>query len=155
MNRITKEQVARLDMLYAHGQFEGIAPGEFSKLTSADAKILIQKAEQVMPGTYSPIDETTREDLEVMLSGGKFPFTPDDLRYLSVIGAETLLWLSFSSDRNREYVITKSQQRRLRSLIDRGFLHKMSEREILLLSEEKADKLILQGEENALYGQEG
>ena len=31
----------------------------------------------------------------------------------------------------------------------------MSEREILLLSEEKADKLILQGEENALYGQEG
>ncbi|MBO4630654.1 MAG: hypothetical protein J5858_01890, partial [Lentisphaeria bacterium] len=106
-------------------------------------------------GTYSPLDGTTREDLEVMLSSGKFPFNRSDLRYLSVIGAETLLWMSFSGDRNREYVITKSQQRRLRSLIDRGFLHKMSEREILLLSEEKADKLILQGEENALYGQEG
>ena len=96
MNRITQEQVARLDMLYAHGQFDGIAPGEFSKLTSADAKILIQKAEQVMPGTYSPIDETTRQDLEVMLSSGKFPFNRSDLRYLSVIGAETLLWMSFS-----------------------------------------------------------
>ena len=144
MNHITKEQVARLDMLYAHGQFEGIAPGEFSKLTSADARTLIQKAELVMPGTYSPIDQMTREDLEVMLAGGKYPFTRNDLRYLSVIGAETLLWLSFSGDRNREYVITRSQQRRLHNLIDRGFLHKMSEREILLLSEE-----------NALYGQEG
>jgi len=155
MKRITKEQFARLDMLYAHGQFEGIAPGELSKLTSADAKIIIQQADQVMPGTYSPIDDTTRADLETMLDAGKLPFVRDDLRYLSVIGAETLLWLSFSSDRNREYVVTPSQQRRIRNLINRGFLHKMTEREILLLSEEKADKLILQGEENALYGQEG
>lgn len=153
MKQITLEQFDRLDALYANGQFEGVSANEFRVLTELDAQRIIVEAEFVVPGTFTPVDEETRSELKELIDRGQLPFSIDELRYLSVFGAETLIWMSMSGDQNRENAISRSQQKRIKALIAKGFLHKLTPGEILLLSEERADKLILQGEETARYGQ--
>ncbi len=124
-------------------------------LTNLDMERIISEAELVAPGTFFPVDEDTRQELKRLIERKLIPFDMEDIRYLSTFGAETLIWLGMSGDQNRENTISPSQQKRIKSLIAKGFLRKLSAREIRLLSEEKADKLIQQGEELALYGRKG
>ncbi len=153
MTHMTQKQFNTLDALYANGQLEGISPGEFRKMTFFETERRIQQARQTAPGTYSPLDSETRKELEELLVAGILPFAPDALRYLSVLDAEALLWLSYSPDSNKTPVVSQSQQKRIRKLIDKGFLHQMSQTEIYMLTEKKAEKLILQGEEKSLWGE--
>lgn len=92
--------------------------------------------------------------MDKLLNSGVLPFTPEDARYLNLSGAQTLIWLVFSSNRHRTYTLTKPQQKRIRHLINKGFLPHMSDREIVMLSKEKANRLIEEGENNALYEKE-
>lgn len=155
MNQMTHEQSEKLEQLYANGQFEGIAPTEISLLTETDARRLIAEAECVVPGTFTPIDQESRAELLALIDSGELPFRHEDIRFLSVYCAETLLWMTMSTDRNREDAISRSQQKRIKILIAKGFLHKLTSVEIRQLSEKKAKELIQQGEETALYGRKG
>ena len=105
-------------------------------------------------GTYQIPDKSTRESVDKLLDSGVLPFTPEDARYLSLMGANALIWLVYSSNRHRTYVLTKPQQKRIRHLINKGFLPHMSDCEIVMLSKEKANRLIEEGENNALYEEE-
>ena len=44
MNTISPEKLEKLDVLYANGQFAGIAPGEFKYLQESDIDNLIFEA---------------------------------------------------------------------------------------------------------------
>ena len=46
MNTISPEKLEKLDVLYANGQFAGIAPGEFKYLQDSDIDNLIFEAGQ-------------------------------------------------------------------------------------------------------------
>lgn len=115
---------------------------------------MIFEAGQNLAGTYQIPDKATRESVDKLLDSGVLPFTPEDARYLSLMGANSLIWLVYSSNRHRTYVLTKPQQKRIRHLINKGFLPHMSDREIVMLSKEKANRLIEEGENNALYEEE-
>lgn len=154
MNTISPEKLEKLDVLYTNGQFAGIAPGEFKYLQESDIDNLIFEAGQNLAGTYQIPDKSTRESVDKLLDSGVLPFTPEDARYLSLMGANSLIWLVYSSNRHRTYVLTKPQQKRIRHLINKGFLPHMSDREIVMLSKEKANRLIEEGENNALYEEE-
>ncbi len=155
MNQMTHEQSEKLEQLYANGQFEGIAPTEINLLTESDAQHLIAEAARVAPGTFTPIDPDTRAELLTVIDNGELPFRRDDIRFLSIYGAQTLLWMTMSPDNNHEYAISRPQQKRIKALIAKGFLHKLTSVEILQLSEKKAQRLIQQGEKNALYERNG
>ena len=155
MNQMTQEQSEKLEQLYANGQFEGIAPTEINQLTESDAQHLIAEAESAAPGTFTPIDSETRAELLTLIDNGELPFRRGDIRFLSIYGAETLLWMTMSTDKNREEAVSRSQQKRIKALVAKGFLHKLTPVEIRQLSEKKAKELIQQGEETALYGRKG
>lgn len=70
MNTISPEKLEKLDVLYANGQFAGIAPGEFKYLQESDIDNLIFEAGQNLADTYQIPDKSTRESVDKLLDSG-------------------------------------------------------------------------------------
>lgn len=153
MTHITPIQSGKLDALYANGQLEGISAAELESFSSEDVEDLIRQSENVLPHTYRPMPEAMRAELlSLIRSGDLTQVTEADLKYMTVNMGSVLLWMVTSSELNREKLATRAQRKRVKRLIAEGFIRGGSARKFRNLSLRTAERLIEEGERNALNG---
>jgi hypothetical protein len=78
--------------------------------------------------------------------------TEADLKYMTVNMGSVLLWMVTSSELNREELATRAQRKRVKRLIAEGFIRNGSAGKFRNLSFRTAERLIEEGERNALNG---
>lgn len=153
MTHLTQKQSEKLDALYANGQLAGITEAELESFSSECIEGLICDSEKVLPRTYRPLPKAMRSELlSLIRSGELIELSEADLKYMTVNTGSTLLWLNLSSERNREELATRTQRKRVKKLIAEGFVRGASSGRFRNLSFRTAERLIKEGERNALNG---
>ncbi|MFA6714556.1 MAG: hypothetical protein WC082_10270 [Victivallales bacterium] len=150
MKRITRKQLDRLDALYCNGQLDGQRINDWTILSEDEGNKLIIEAEIIPGQTYQPATETLKKVLLKLIRTGRLVLKEYLLRFMSLAAAETLCWMFHSTNKNTEPDITGVQYKRIRVLIAKGFLQNRPTGEIKRLSYKAAEKLIEEGENNAL-----
>ena len=153
MTHLTQKQSEKFDVLYANGQVEGITGAELESFSSEYFDDLIQNCEKIAPHTFRPLPKAMRAELLCLIRSGELiELTEADLKYMTVNTGSTLLWLNLSSEHNCEELATRAQRKRVKKLIAEGFVRGASSGRFRNLSFRTAERLIKEGERNALNG---
>lgn len=153
MTHLTQDRLNKLDALYVNGQLEGISNAELKSLSMVEIEVLIRECEKIPPQTYQPLTDIMRNELISQIRSGNLKqVSEEDLKYMTEHTASALLWIVASPGRNLERLATRAQRKRVKKLIAEGFLQGGNARQFRNLSCRTADRLIEEGERNALNG---
>lgn len=150
MKRISQKQLNQLDNLYRNGQLDGSKINNWTMLSREDGNSLISKAENTPKQTYQPAEVIVKNFLLEQIRSNELVMQEELLRFIPLATAERLCWMFQSSNKNTEADLSNAQCRRIRILIAKGFLKHKALGEIKNLSRKAAEKLIEEGENNAL-----
>ncbi len=150
MRHISQKQLNQLDILYRNGQLDGGKIDNWTMLSKEDGDSLIHKAKATPEQTYQPAEEIVKNFLLEQIRSNKLVMQEELLRFIAFAAAERLCWMFQSSNKNTEADLSNAQYRRIKTLIAKGFLKHKALSEIKNLSYKAAEKLIEEGENNAL-----
>ncbi len=150
MKSCTEKQIEVLEKLYLSGKLDGSLVGDWRILSHDKAERLIVSSRNIAEGTFLPATPLLKEELRNCIQTGELVMENDLLRFMTLAVAEKMVWTVRSSVKNQDTDITFAQSCRIRILIAKGFLKYRPMSEIKSLSWKDAEKLIIEGEDNAL-----
>ena len=149
MNRINKNQLAKLRNLYNNGQVHIPSRGLLEAMSPEELERFIQEAERTPKRTYKLLGKRLRKSLTYMIKKGYLDIPQEDLEFMSEETGEKYDWMGAAPD-FRGMNCTQRQCKRLRTMMRKNLIDPISENELKSLSFKDAVTLIRTGDEHAM-----